>query len=285
MPRILVLGATGTVGRPLLTELIAQDATVRGATRDPLRAAAINPNPEWTEFDFQRPATFAPALADVERVFLISRPGDDAADRFAVPFIDALRTAGVQHVVNLSAMGAEQQPEFSIRRVELLLEASGIPFTHLRPNFFMQIHAAGALCQSIRQARRLALPAADALLSFIDARDVAAVAAHVLHDPSAHAGHAYTLTGPQALDYHQVAAHVSAAAGQRVGYVPIDDDAMRTMLQSAHLPERQIVRLLGMYRLVRAGACAPVSHNVEALLGRPAIRFEAFATDYANCWR
>ena len=282
----LVLGATGTVGARLLDELLAGGVAVRAATRNPEQAVAKGEAAvQWVEFDFERPETFADALAGVDRVFMISRPGDEEADRFVAPFIDAMRASDVKHVVNLSAMGTPQRPEFSLRKVELALEASGIPFTHLRPNFFMQVHSAGTLGQAIRMTRRLALPAGDARLSFIDARDVAAVAVRVLTDPQAHANRAYTLTGPEAIDYHQVAACITKAIGDPVQYVPIDDAATSAMLQAAGFAAPQIERLLAMYRLVRMGACEPVSPDAESILGRPSIRFSDFAVDHVDCWK
>lgn len=283
---VLVLGATGTVGCPLVAKLASQGVTVRGATRDPNRAAQmVGSAAEWIEFDLQRPESFAAALRGIDRVFMISRPGDDDADQLAAPFVDALRASGVQHVVNLSAMGTEQRPEFSLRKVELQIEASGIPHTHLRPNFFMQIHATGALCQAIRTTRRIALPAADAKLSFIDARDVAEVATRVLTDVRSNVNHAYTLTGPAAINYDQVAASLTAAVGQDVQYLPIDEAAARDMLLAAGFPDAHIARLLEMYRLVRLGACEPISPDTAALLGRPPICFADFAADYATCWK
>jgi uncharacterized protein YbjT (DUF2867 family) len=269
-----------------LGELSVHDVAVRGATRDPRRAMDIvGTAAHWVEFDLERPESSAGALDGIDRVFMISLPGDDDADKFAGPFIEAMRSAGVQHVVHLSAMGTPERPDFSLRKVELLIETSGIPFTHLRPNFFMQVHSTGSLCQAIRDARRIALPAADARLSFIDARDVAAVAARVLLDAPSHQNRSYTLTGPEAIDYHEVAAAITRAIGHDVQYLPIDDDTTRNVLRSAGFTDRHIERLLAMYRLVRMGACEPVSADAAQLLSRPANRFEQFAADHARCWQ
>ena len=274
---ILVLGASGTVGRPLVDMLLQQGDDVRAASRRPEAAAAANPRPRWIAFDLEKPETFEPALDEVDAVFLISRPGDEEAYRFASPFIAAMTLGSVKHVVHLSAMGAEKRPEFSLRKVELRLEASGIPFTHLRPNFFMQVYTTGSLGRAIAGTGQIALPAADAKLSLIDAHDVAACAAAVFSDPATHADRAYTLTGPGALDHDEIAEYLARAGGRPVRYTPIDDDTMRATLQSAGFPEDRIARLLDMYRLVRMGACEPVHPDVEILLGRGATDFAAFA--------
>jgi uncharacterized protein YbjT (DUF2867 family) len=235
------------------------------------------------EFDFERPETFAAALDGVDRVFLIARPGDDHADRVALPLIDEIVRKGVRHVVNLSAMGAETREDFALRKIERYLEDSGVGFTHLRPNFFMQVFSTGPLLMDIRSTGAIHIPAADAKLSYIDARDIASVAAATLTEQG-HAGKAYTLTGGQALDHNDIARAISDAAGKTIGYVAISQEAARAGLAGVGLSPARIERLLGFYRLVRQGFCSPVSSDVETVLGRPPISFAQFANDNASCW-
>jgi uncharacterized protein YbjT (DUF2867 family) len=282
---ILVVGATGTVGSQVVEQLRQRGEKVRAATREPAAAARrLAGVAESAEFDFERPETFAPALHGVDRVFLIARPGDEHADRVAIPLIDAMRRPRVRHVVNLTAMGVEQRDDIALRKVERYLEASGIGFTHLRPNFFMQVFSTGPLLADIRSTGALHVPAADARISYVDVRDIAAVAAAALTQPG-HAGRAYTLTGGEALDHHQIARHVSEAAGTTIRYVPIGEDAARTAITAAGLSSERAERLIGFYRLVRQGFCAPVTPDVETVLGRPPIAFARFARDSAACWR
>ena len=282
--RILVIGATGTVGGHLVDELRSRGAAVRAATRDPARAVT-----RWTsgvevvDFDFERPATYAPALAEVDRVFLIARPGDDEADRVAFPLIEHMRAAGVRVVVDLSAMGAEQRDDFALRRIERKLERDGFAFTHLRPNFFLQVFSTGSLLGQIRATGAFRLPTAQARLSYVDARDVAAVAAVALTS-AGHEGRAYTLTGGESLSHDEIARAISRAAGRPVRYVPIEEDAARRALAAAGLSPARIERLVGFYRLVRAGACAPVHPDVAQLLSRPPLGVERFALDHRADW-
>ena len=149
--KILVVGATGTVGRPLVAELVNGGAAVRAATRDPARARGMLPDAaEIVPFDLERTDTFDDALQYVDRVFLIARPGDEHADHLAFPLIEAMERHGVRHVVDLSALGAEARPSFALRKVEQRLEASPMTFTHLRPNFFMQLFTGGSLLAAVR---------------------------------------------------------------------------------------------------------------------------------------
>jgi uncharacterized protein YbjT (DUF2867 family) len=281
---ILVVGATGAVGSELVRQLCHEGERVRGATRAPDDAArAFGSAAEFVEFDFERPESFSPALAGVDRVFLMARPGDEHAEQFAVPLIDEMKRQGIRHVVNLSAYGTERQNDSALRKIEKHLEVSGMAFTHLRPNWFMQIFAAGPLLAGIRANATIAIPAAVARISYIDVRDIAAVAVAALTGKE-HTNKAYTLTGPQSLDHAEIAHELSKTAGRTIRYLPVSEEDARKAILLSGLSSARTERILGFYRLVRAGACAPVTLDVEEVLGRPAISFERFATDFASCW-
>ena len=282
--QVLVIGATGSVGGEVVTLLSRMGEKVRAATREPATARSPHSAVEFVEFDLERPQTFAAALDGVDRVFLIARPGDNDADRVAFPLIDEMKRAGVRHVVNLSAMGVESRDDFALRKVERYLEDSGVGFTHLRPNFFMQVFSSGPLLADIRSTGAIHIPTAGAKLSYIDVRDIAAVAATTLTEQG-HTGKAYTLTGGQALDHQEIARAISGAAGKTIQYVAITEEAARSALETAGLSPERTERLLGFYRLVRRGFCAPVSCDVQTLLGRAPISFAEFASDNASCWR
>ena len=282
--QVLVIGATGSVGSELVTLLSRMGENVRAATRKPAAALSPHGEVEFVEFDFERRETFAATLDGVDRVFLIARPGDDHADRVAFPLIDEMKRAGIRHVVNLSAMGVESHDDFALRKVERYLEDSGVGFTHLRPNFFMQVFSSGPLLPDIRSTGAIHIPAADAKLSYIDVRDIAAVVAATLTEQG-HTGKAYTLTGGQALDHQEIARAISDAAGKTIQYEAITEEAARRSLEVAGLSPERTERLLGFYRLVRQEFCAPVSSDVQTVLGRVPISFAQFASDNASCWR
>lgn len=284
MPSILVTGATGNVGGALVEELVRRGAPVRGASREPSRARTRAPAcPEWVPFDLERPETFGAALDGVERVFLIARPGDDDPDRTAAPFLQAMVDAGVRRVVTLTAMGADRRGDVSLGRLERLVEDTGIPWTHLRPNWFMQVFATQPLLSAIRATGRIEVPAAHASISWVDARDVAAVAAATLTEPD-HEARAYVLTGPEALDHARVAGILGEVSERPLTYRPLDEEAGRRAVLAAGLGARRAERLTRFYRLVRAGACAPVSDDIASVLGRPPTPFQRFATDHRHLW-
>ena len=278
---ILVIGATGKVGRCLVTELERLGVAVRAATRNP--TVAPRDGVRQILFDFEKPMTFAPALDGVERVFLMARPGDENADIHSLPLLDQMKRQGVHHVVNLTAMGVEKMPAVALRKIELHLENSGMAFTHLRPNFFMQQFSTGPLLQSIRHKSAFYIPAGSARLSYIDIRDIAAAAAISLTS-SAHMNKAYMLTGEQAIDNYQVAKILSDVCGKIISYVDVNEQTARSQLASNGFPPKWVERLIGMYKLVREGFSAPISTDIKNILGRPAITFEQFAADNAGVW-
>lgn len=267
-PKILVMGATGLVGGGVGRELRARGVPFRVASR----SAAV-------PFDLTDASTFGRALEGIEKVFLIARPGDDEPHVVAAPLLSAMRAAGVRHVVNLTAFGAELRPTFGLRLLELALEGSGLAWTHLRPNWFMQIFDVPPLGPILRTTGRLALPAGDARVSFVDARDVSAVAAAALLDPGFQ-GRALSLTGPEALDHDAAVRAIGAAAGTTMRYHPQTEEEARAALAAAGFASARIERLIGFYRLVRSGLASPVTPDVEHALGRPPRGFRAFAADY-----
>jgi uncharacterized protein YbjT (DUF2867 family) len=283
--KILVVGATGRIGRELVKLLARSGETVRAASRNPSVASAGFPFAvEAVEFDYDRPATFAPALDGIGKIFLTVRPGDNHSDTAAIPLLDEAKRVKIERIVDVTAMGVEQDESFMLRILEKYIEASGIGYTHLRPNWFMQNFDSGPMYADIKATGALHLPAADATLSFIDTRDVAAVGFAALTQQQ-HAGKAYTLTGGEALNHFQVVEKLSRAAGKQISYVPISEDAAQKSLVNAGIPTDLIERWAEFYRKVRQGFCAPVSTDVETVLGRPPVLFDKYAEDYAAAWR
>jgi uncharacterized protein YbjT (DUF2867 family) len=284
MEKILVIGASGKTGAPLVKRLIEKGEQVRAATRKPAAASVAEDTFETVDFDFDRPGTFSPALDGVDRLFLMVRPGDPRPHETALPFVDKAVASGVKRIVSLTAMGVERVDDFPLRVIEKHIEASAVSWTHLRPNWFMQNFSSGPMLADIRATGALHLLSGDAKISFIDVRDVAAVAAVALTE-SGHKNKAYTLTGGMALDHSQVVSHLSKVAGKTIVYIPLSEDDGRKMLARMGLSGEQIERMINMQRMVRQGLCEPVSPDVESVLGRRPITFEQYARDYGGYWK
>lgn len=280
---ILVTGATGNVGSELIKQLVAQDVPIKAAVRNLEKAGSMGwKNVERVFFDYTKPETFEAAFADVERVFVVPPPITPRQHEVLIPMLDAAKQAGIRHIVNLSTMSVEHDETLPLRLAEKYLEESGMTYTLLRPNWFMQ-NCNGFLLGSINGQGGIYVPAADAKTSFIDIRDIAAVAVAAL-TTEAYDNRTYTLTGGKALDRYEMAEILSAVSGKDLHYVPMSDDDMRAALKSAGLPDENSEMLIRLYQFVRQGWTAPVSPDVANVLGREPITFEQYAQDYAECW-
>jgi uncharacterized protein YbjT (DUF2867 family) len=279
---ILVTGATGNIGSNVLRRLSEAGVETRALSRDPSRGEAL-PHVEWAEADLDAPETLPPVFEGVDRLFLLTGNTRPMA-RLQKTAIDEAVAAGVDHVVKLSARGAQPQSKSAIGRwhheVEIHLKASGLSWTMLRPHVFMQ----NLLDQAhrIRTDREIRAAAGDGRIPFIDTRDIADVAATVLTERvENHDGETYLLTGGAALDYDQVAAIIGAATDQDVSYVAESFEEARTRLQDEGLPDWLIDSTLALAEYQRAGGeTARVTRDVFEVTGHPPRSMIQFAYDH-----
>jgi uncharacterized protein YbjT (DUF2867 family) len=280
---ILVTGATGNNGTEIVKRLAAKaQVQVRAMVRNPDRASAIAlPQVEIVEGDFDRPETLLGALAGVERAFLLT-PSSERAQSQQIAFIDAAQQSGVTHIVKLSQFAADARSPVRFLRyhaaVEAALQASGIAYTLLRPNLYMQ----GLLNfrSTIATQNAFYAAAGDAKVSAVDVRDIAEVAVAALTE-SGHEGKIYELTGPQALTHAEMAEGLSEALGRRVTFVDIPPEAMREALVGVGLPVWQADGLVEDYAHYRRGEAAAVTSGVRDAIGKEPRSFDEFARDYA----
>lgn len=167
-------------------------------------------------------------------------------------------------------------------RIEQRLRESGIPSTVLHPSSYTSNLLASA--ETIRHLGRLFAPAGDAKVTLIDPRDVAAVAAVVLTS-GGHAGRTYTLTGPEALTYHQAAEQLSAAIGQPVEYVDVPGPAAREGMVQAGMPEWLADQLVILWDQLRRGAASTTTDMVRVLTGREPRTVAEYARDHGEAFR
>jgi uncharacterized protein YbjT (DUF2867 family) len=281
--KTLVVGATGNVGRRLVVALTSAGVAVKAASRQPARYTGPQ-GAEAVDFDLNRPDTFGPALAGVDSAFVIAKSGDAHPQAGLNPFFDQAKAAGVEHVVFLTAAGVEMNEEAGLRQAERHLMASGLAYTILRPTWFMQNFSSGFIQPMIAQMGTIYLPAGDGKTSFIDAGDIAAVAAAAMTQPG-HAGQAYTLTGGEALTYGETAAIIAEVSGRPVSYVAISNDAFRQSLIEQGWPAESAGFMAALFHAVEQGWAAAVSPAVAAILGRAPVTFRQFASENAAVWR
>lgn len=280
---ILVTGATGTIGRALVRDLKARELPFRAFVRSEAKAATLDCDCALGDFD--APETLANALRGIDAVFLNGPAGEQMA-RQQRSVIEAARSAGVARIVKVSSRGADVSSELSMARghgeAERALASSGLAFCVLRPSTFMQnlLRSAG----SIRSAGSLFGAYGSGRIAFIDCEDIAACAAAALLD-ARHDGHTYTLTGPEALSYHDVAERCAAALGKPVRYVDLPPAQMREQLQANGLPAPFAETMVKLMIQFATGAAAATTSSVTDLLGRPARSLAQFLADNASAFR
>jgi uncharacterized protein YbjT (DUF2867 family) len=275
---VLVTGATGNTGRPLVAELARRGVPVRAMVRAP---AELPDGVSTAVADFGDPAAIAAALDGVDGAYLVTPSSEQAAEQ-QCRFADLAAKAGVRHLVVLSQLAAAANSPVRFLRyhaeVEQHVQNLGLDFTFLRPNLFFQ--GLLAFAQYIATTGQLAAPIGDAAVSAVDVRDIAAVAAVALTEPG-HEGATYTLTGPEAITHTQIAAALTEALGREVTFTDVPPEAFAQSLRGI-LPPWQVEGLLEDYAHYRRGEAAAVSPSVPGITGRPAISVRQFARDYAS---
>ena len=286
MNKVLVTGATGSVGSHVVRELQERGVSVRAFVRDTGKAIKmLGDGVELAYGDFGDVASVRRAVAGVEGVYLACA-NDPRQIEYETGVIDAAAAAGVRRIVKLSAHGAEIGSPVAFwdwhGRIEANLRASGVPAVVLRPTFNMTNLFGSA--EQVRQVASLFAPAEGARVVMIDPRDVAESAAVALTSDG-HDGQTYMLTGPQAITFEQVAEELSAVTGRRIRFVAVPDQAAQQALVDSGMPKFVAGQIVAVFGLLRRGVQDRTSDAVRVLTGRRPQTFASFARDHAAMFR
>jgi uncharacterized protein YbjT (DUF2867 family) len=282
---ILVTGA-GVTGGEVLRQLVASNLPSRTLVRNPQRAESYaKVGVELIEGDFDDLDSWKRALEGVTKVFSITTQ-DPNAERWNAIFLDAARNAGLEQVVRLSGTSVSPTSAAQFHRMmgrcDEALKASGLAYTILQANVFYQNML--VMARLIREHGVFRSAVGDARISMIDVRDIAAVAVKTLTE-NGHVSSVYTLTGPEALTYFDVARLLSEAIGKPIRYKALDEDAAVKSMVGLGMPEALARSRVEIHRSFSNGNFTPVTNDVSKLLGRPARPFTEFARDYAARFR
>lgn len=282
---ILITGASGSVGREVVREVQKSNAEFCAMYRSKEEAAKAPAGVRTVIADFRDKQSLSSALRGVERVFLVCSPIQDLV-QLEGNAIDACKESGVKLIVLNSALGAgdysKSFPSWH-RKVEDKLKATGIAHVILRPNGFMQ-NTITYLAPSIRAQGAFFDAMGDAKTSYVDVRDVAAVAAKALTE-EADAGRTYELNGPEAITQDDLARRIAAKAGRDVKHVNIPREAHQKAMLDLGMPEWQVNALIELQDYYVSGRAAAVDGLIAKLLGRAARTIDAFLTEYAAEFR
>ncbi|EMP4392190.1 SDR family oxidoreductase [Vibrio fluvialis] len=272
MNKVLVLGASGHVGQPLVAELLAKGEQVKAASRSGQAFGAA----EGVVFDFADPTTFDAAFDGVDRAYVMLPGGYVESKALLEPVIHAAAERNVK-VVFQSVLGVDADDSIPYRQVEIALENSGVPYVILRPNWFadnFHTYWKAGINQGV-----IGVPAGEGKSSFIDVRDIASSAAAAL-TTNRFDNQAFNLTGPEALSYAQAAQKISEALGKPVVYQAMEEGAFCDLLKSVGVPADYAEFLTSIFYPVREGWTAGVSDAVVTLTGKAPRSLDEYIADH-----
>ncbi len=276
---IVVTGATGNVGAPTVELLRGQGEQVRGLSRHPS-------HPDDRAVDLADADAVNAAVAGADAVFAIVPAVENQLD-MERNLIAAARAAGVTRYARLSSLGADPNGKDSVSRVhgqaEQLLAESGLPFTHVRANYFMQMFLTQA-DNIVRQNVFATCAIGDAEVGFIDTRDIAAAAAVTLTNDG-YEGRTLRLTGPELLTFTAAVATLSKAVGRTINYYDMDCSDYRKVLVGAGVSEYLADHIIGLYTRIGSGGSAVTTDDVAEVTGTAARTMTDFANDFADKFR
>jgi uncharacterized protein YbjT (DUF2867 family) len=284
MPKILVTGATGNVGRAVVDGLQACGAEFTAAVRDIVRGpAGLPPLTPVVAFDFLDASTHAGAFAGIDRLFLVRPPELDDIDRQIMPALRAGQAAGLRHITFLSLQGVEENSIVPHHRLEQRIVQMGFERAFLRPSFFMQ-NLSTIHCAEIRDRDEIFVPAGSGRTSFVDVRDIAEIAVRTLCEPG-HENVAYELTGRDAPNYFEVASLLSDALGRSIRYAnPSLPRFIWRKWRTEHVALKYVLVMSALYTVCRIGKAARVTSEMEDLLGRPPRSLSQFVQNTRAVW-
>ncbi|CQR47311.1 NAD(P)H azoreductase [Paraliobacillus sp. PM-2] len=283
--KVLVTGASGNVGQYVTKALIEKgDQVVVAGTNLQKLAGMFNDKVDFALLDFTNIDTFNNALKNVDRVFLM-RPPHLGKPEDMYPFIDAMKDHDIQLVSFLSLMGIESNPIPPHYKIEKYIEASGIPFAHVRPGFFMQ-NLSGIHSVEIKNKNEVFVPAGNSKTSFIDAKDIGLAIATILNNPKTHKNTAHTITGGQALNYHQIATILSKITERQIVYnKPGFLKYRKHYIKNRGLPKAYVNVTIALYFMTRIGTARKVTDDFVTLTGKKTRTFEEFAIEHLHCFK
>ncbi len=282
---ILITGASGSVGKAVLREVSRKESKFRGMFRSKEEAANAPSGCESVLADYSDRQSLRKAMDGVAFVFVVCPPIPQLVE-LESNVLDACKESGVKHVVLHSALGAgdygKSFPSWH-RKVEDKLKVTGISYTILRPNGFLQ-NIVAYNAPSIRAQGAFYAAMGDAKVSYLDVGDIAVVAAKALKG-GVHAGKTYELNGPEAISNQELAKRISKVAGRTVNYVDIPESAQREAMLGLGMPEWQVAALLELQQYYKQGGGAKTDGLLQALIERAPATLDQYLTANAREFR
>jgi uncharacterized protein YbjT (DUF2867 family) len=278
---ILIIGATGNIGKELVKLLVKNGENIRVMARPTSNTKELNAlGVDLFNGDMGDTDSLKGAMNGIDKVFFAT-PLVPNMVQLSSNIIDAAKDCGVSHLIKISGAGAESEGITLTkwhRAIEKEMEQSGMAYTFLRPNSFMQNYA-NYSSHTIIDHGAFYAPMGEGQAAFIDARDIANVAYHVITDEG-HQNKAYYLSGPKALSNYEIADILSSVTGKMIRYVDVPANDARQSMLTTGMPEIIVDAKMELYQINKLGYASEVSFTVEQITGHKANSFEVFANYY-----
>ncbi|HEY1166098.1 MAG TPA: NmrA family NAD(P)-binding protein [Chitinophaga sp.] len=275
-----IFGATGKVGKELLSFFSSAGIPVTAVTRDPAKIISL-PFVNWEVADLEDTARVAAIVQHSRGIFLSSSYSDNMV-ALQSNVVNAAAEAGISPLVKLSAKGVVENPDSissqAHAQVEQLIKTAGIDYTILQPASFIQAWTAMYM-KTIQAEKKIYAAMENARIPFIDTRDIAEVAFRVLTEPAEHRNKSYVLTGGQAVDYYELADIFSWAMGEEISYVPLSPEEMHARMEQEGVQPMWINFFLNWAKSQRE-AGGQTSPWVYEILGKPPRLIADYITAY-----
>ncbi|HSN62105.1 MAG TPA: NmrA family NAD(P)-binding protein [Ferruginibacter sp.] len=282
MTKVLITGATGNVGTAVIKSLqnihhqLDIYAAVRNIKEDSIKFP--DSNVKFLQFDFTDFSTYSTALQGCDILFLLRPPQISEVDKYFKPIIDTCKVKAVKHIVFLSVQGVEKSKIIPHHKIEKLIVDSKIPYSFLRPAYFMQ-NFTGTLYNDLVNKKRIYLPAGNAKFTLIDVRDIGSIAAIILMQTSQHINKSYKLTCNQKLTFSEMAGILSSILGTDIKYISPNLASFFLTKRKEKIPAMLILVMIMLHYFPRFKQEPERTDWVENILQRQPITFEQFVTD------
>ncbi len=282
MKKLLITGATGNVGLSLIKHLnkLSHQLEVYAGVRDLVKdtLALKDYNVKTIKFDFEDATTFGPALANCDVLFLLRPPALADVNRYFKPLLQQAKLTSVKHIVFLSVQGVERSTIIPHHKIEALIATSGIPYTFLRPAYFMQ-NFTTTLKHDLVTRHRIYLPAGKAKFTLVDVGDIGAVAARVVTDTEQHINQKYELTCNEKLTFGEMAERLSKGLGVQISYQSPNLVQFFMSKRSEKMPTMLILVMIMLHYLPRFQTEPQITDLVRQITGVESKSFEAFIAE------
>lgn len=282
MTKVLISGATGNVGTEVIRSLHNVNhqldiyAGVRNLNEDSIKLSSFKVN--FSHFDFTDINTYKTAIEGFHIIFLLRPPQISNVEKYFKPIIDTCNEVGVKHIVFLSVQGVDKSKIIPHHKIEKLIVDSGIPYTFLRPAYFMQ-NFTTTLHNDLVNKKRIYLPAGSAKFTLIDVRDIGVVSAIILANISEHINKCYELTSHEKLTFSEMAIMLSEILKTDIKYSSPNLVSFFLTKRNEKTPTMLILVMIMLHYLPRFQKEPNTTDWVEKITNRQPTTFQQFIID------